>query len=489
MISILVLVITYFMIGVHLMTDSSRSTTDITNPVSKNPGAKEVHNHKNYNGYSVEDPPKAENEVSYHHRHDSQEPNGVTTPTTMVIKPAYVNSSYENTTRSNANQTLCFMDQECVQNQAKHYVRVWPYRFDRNWIIEPDTHPTEVYGQDNANNYTVAGILYVKNFKAASTTTAGAAFRMAYHVPSSASSTKSTTLSQPRSKPAWIKAHHTRGNHYRDRHPTKSFLFTSIREPASRAMSRIFYTSITEKQEKPTDTNVLSKLKWNQIQYGAVSHNGGGYQVRYLSKNKTLATSWNMDEPNKIQDVDKIHAAIQEILQFYDFILVAERLDESIVVMSLLLNIELQDVLVQSAKVGSAASYLYFTTHNKKKGFREYCRPYVKTFAPPLVKQHLQSQEWYAKNYGDYLLHAVANLSLDATIATLGRTEVELALQEYHRLKSKAEMLCSNTTIYHCSSNGTIQTHLSALNCYEDDSGCGYPCIDKMLEKENERKQ
>jgi hypothetical protein len=371
------------------------------------------------------------------------------------------------------NTTFCFMSQDRIIKTAKSFARAFPDRFDRNWIIPPDSDPLGVY---EGTNHTNAGILYVKNFKAASTTTAGAAFRMAYQV----SEDVNVQRIPKRDKPAWVKAHHTRGNHYSNRYPKKSFLFTSVREPSSRAMSRIFYTSITQKGEKPTDENILSKLRWNQLQFGAVSHMGGGYQVRYVSMHKTLPTSWLPERPDDVYDPAGVHASVAQIFQDYDFILVAERLDESLVTMALLLGIDVQDVLVQSAKVGASSKYLYFTV-NKKKAMRESCMPYVKTFVSPVVQDHLDSVEWHAKNYGDFLLHAAANLSLDMTMDRIGRTRVNTALQEYRRLSQKAKQQCSNETIYHCAEDGTPQRHLSKPNCYEDDSGCGYPCVDRML--------
>jgi hypothetical protein len=46
--------------------------------------------------------------------------------------------------------------------------------------------------------------------------------------------------------------------------------------------------------------------------------------------------------------------------------------------------------------------------------------PPVKSFASPAVQEFLDSDEWRAMNYGDFLLHEAANQSLDRTIERLG---------------------------------------------------------------------
>jgi hypothetical protein len=90
---------------------------------------------------------------------------------------------------------------------------------------------------------------------------------------------------------------------------------------------------------------------------------------------------------------------------------VAERLDESIVVMAILMNVSLDDALVQNPKVSSASSWFFFKLRNK-----ELCKRPARVFRSPAVIAHLESDEWLTKNYGDYLLHMAMNLSLDATI-------------------------------------------------------------------------
>lgn len=228
----------------------------------------------------------------------------------------------------------------------------------------------------------------------------------------------------------------------------------------------------------PTDATLLKLLKDAGPQFGSVYHHGGGFQVWYTSLTKRLVRSWNEQVPDQVLKPDHVHATVQQIVQTYDFILVAERMDESLVALALVLGVRIQDVLVQSAKQASSEQYYYL-----KSGKHEHCKRPVKAVRSPAIVAHLQSDEWYAKNYGDYLLLAAANASLDRTIRRLGPDRFQPALTANRQLQTLATHHCANQTIHHCSATGQPQRQLSKQNCYCDDSGCGYPCIDELLAK------
>ncbi len=352
---------------------------------------------------------------------------------------------------------------DCISKDASSLARTYPDKTNQSaWVI----HSKSGY---NSANFSCAGIIYVKNFKAASSTAAGIALRLAYQ-------------HGHNGEHAWVKFSHVRGFKYAQRDPQHSLLITSLRDPAARAVSRIFYTAITQKGEQPTDENLLQKLQWNHPQYGAVSHQGGGYQVRYCSMHKELQPSWSPEHPHLVMDPDQVQRNVQEIIHAYDFIMIAERMDESVVVLAMILGIPLGDVLVMDAKQNIGQEYLYFSVHDRiTQRKRETCRLSIQAFRSPAVEAYLESTEWYAKNYGDYLLHSAAQQSLDRTITRLGHERFNSMLREYKNLKSKARLLCVNETFSHCSNDGILQRHLSEENCYSDDSGCGYACIDRMI--------
>ncbi len=65
------------------------------------------------------------------------------------------------------------------------------------------------------------------------------------------------------------------------------------------------------------------------------------------------------------------------------------------------------------------------------------CIHIEKGVVPEIVEEYLNSKEWYARNYGDYLLYEAANRSLELTISALGRERFQDALQEFRKLKER----------------------------------------------------
>jgi hypothetical protein len=135
----------------------------------------------------------------------------------------------------------------------------------------------------------------------------------------------------------------------------------------------------------------------------------------------------------------------------------------------MLLGVDAGDLLTLDSKVQGS----YYHT------FSNGCIQLINSHVSPRVKEYLTSDVWYAQNYGDYLLQAAANESLDRTIEALGRDRVEQGLVEYRRLKKMANEKCASEAIFACSAEGVAQRQKT--NCYRSDHGCGYPCIDKML--------
>ena len=99
------------------------------------------------------------------------------------------------------------------------------------------------------------------------------------------------------------------------------------------------------------------------------------------------------------------------------------------------------------------------------------------------MQEYLDSDEWRAQNYGDYLLQSVANRSLDLTIERLGRERFNNALAEFYRLRQLEKELCAPFVQFPCSNDGKPQIEVSEKSCLHryEDIGCGYRCIDRLL--------
>ena len=155
-----------------------------------------------------------------------------------------------------------------------------------------------------------------------------------------------------------------------------------------------------------------------------------------------------------------------------------ERFDESLVAMQLLLGLETSDIL-------------YFAVNRKEQwrrariGRNQFaCRHSFDweddLVTEPQIQDYVtESKEWYAQNYGDYLLYHASNQSLDQTIAKIGSDFFSLELKKFRSLLKRANEECS--PIFPCSLNGTDQFEEAQYDCLSDGMiGCGYRCLDGL---------
>lgn len=159
---------------------------------------------------------------------------------------------------------------------------------------------------------------------------------------------------------------------------------------------------------------------------------------------------------------------MKTILQGYNFIGVTERMQESLVVLKLLPQLELRDILYLSAK-GSGG----FDDGASQNG----CTYIIPSFVSPGMKKWLAAPSFQQRIAGDQLLYDATVQSLDATIDSLGREEVERQVVIFRSALKKAEEACFEKTRFPCSSDGKRQT---IHDCIWWDSGCGYNCLDNL---------
>ena len=253
----------------------------------------------------------------------------------------------------------------------------------------------------------------------------------------------------------------------------RSFLFSILRDPARRALSRVFFSRVSQAGQPATEQNIFKWLRMStNSQYGTVSPGMGGFQLAYLAfRSIEEWSAWSKDDPYQVRDVELVHDIVREIIMDYDFLMLVERFDECLVVMQLLLGLEVGDILYLSAK--QAGDYYYHPRRNE-------CIQLAKTKSFPSIDRYLQSAEWDAMNYGDYVLYEAMNQSLDLTIETLGRERFNEALDAFVTLRSRAEERCAAEAVFPCSSIGEVQIDRSSVSCYEKDEGCGFACLDAL---------
>jgi hypothetical protein len=303
---------------------------------------------------------------------------------------------------------------------------------------------------------------------------------------------------------------------YRHRHDTFSLLVTSVRDPAPRALSRIYWT-LSTRQMYPKNTpqpqqqmiSILQKAlaHWKDIEGGTISEGQGGFQINYVSLQQIPPhAAWNAATPTQVLRPQQLEDHIQHhILDEYDFILIQERLEESLVALQLLLGLESSDILSMPLHVGG--SYLYDRhvgciqlysppslphLSNKHKDNNNNDNSLVVQF----LDDYFQSPTWYAQNYGDYILLGAAHASLDQTIEELNANNDQFtrALQDFRILQQRVYETCSRQVVFPCSHNGTIQREDYQLGSGRSAGGDRYPqqdiehCIDQVVAEEKAAK-
>eukprot|EP00980_Cylindrotheca_fusiformis_P003660 scaffold818_cov136-Cylindrotheca_fusiformis.AAC.26 len=265
------------------------------------------------------------------------------------------------------------------------------------------------------------------------------------------------------------------GTYYHTR-DSLSFLWTFVRDPATRAMSRIG-SSIRNNNYQPlgnyTDITLELLKNSDDLEMGTISAGRGGFQLQYsMLSIIEEGSAFNDSQPREVRDPRSVQHHVREILDGYNFIGVVERFDESLVALQLLLGLETSDILYYSVKEKNQFEL--------SKGRQRFCLAPLdwNSLLSESVREHLESQEWFAQNYGDHILYNAANISLDMTILSLGLDVFSKALKDFRSLMAKAREICHPRLP--CSSNGTLQYKESLEDCYAEYTACGYKCFDEL---------
>ena len=182
---------------------------------------------------------------------------------------------------------------------------------------------------------------------------------------------------------------------------------------------------------------------------------------------KTLDAADLASENN---DTSAYDVMVQRILDDYDFIGITERLDESMVVFKLLLNLELSDVLYMSAK--GTDQFIHAPSRD------EQCLRQVPSFLTPGMEEYFASESWQKSIAADMALYRAAWASLDRTIDSLGRKKFEVELSEFRLLLQEAQEYCKSRYLDYCDDQGEVRTNTTG--CVLWHLGCGNDCLDEF---------
>jgi len=340
------------------------------------------------------------------------------------------------------------------------------------------------------------GFLFVKTYKTGSSSASGINLRIARNV---AARRRRRQAGDFRYDICKARFHHAtarqmllpagkRRSNSNDTNPTKAtkkkpyFLWSIVREPTSRILSWYFFFRIMEKEKRElaSTEHFINDIRMSGSKFMVHNH-----YLRYLSLNAN----------NKDEDGDPA-IIVNDALDQMDFIAVTERMDESMVVLAMLLDIPIADVLFLSAKVhhkgGGRDSNKHYVFHQNQ------CREEIPRFVTEGMQRYLDSDEWYNISYWDRVLYDAANHKLDATIDhRLGRARFESNLASYRKAQRIAQERCSPVTRFPCSfsdrnnmndgersvitSDGSVRrTPNKVTDCLWGDSACGMDCLDEV---------
>ena len=294
----------------------------------------------------------------------------------------------------------------------------------------------------HANNAMNEGLLYVKLPKCASSTASGVSMRVADKL--GRRILGQNCVGRYLHSPASYKL-----RQYGARNETTSLLWSMLREPNQRLLSHYFFEQVSRQEIEPTETGILSFIKQHVDMKKT-------FMLRYL----------------KLQPLGgKEPAWIREMMRKYDFIGVSDRMDESLVVLALIMQVPVADMVMLSSKVAGG--------YDAGRGGQG-CVKLVPKQSFAAVDNYLQTEDW-KKNNWDQILFQVVNRTLDKTIDHLGRENVARKVESLRLLTKRVHDKCLSEAVFPCPATLPNHTAVSEKSCYFADSGCGYRCIDEVL--------
>jgi hypothetical protein len=394
----------------------------------------------------VQSPPDTDNHSENSYDYSSEESLKQAAP---VVSTHEIIPVVTNTTQSKlkGNKTRKPPSPTWWKRRVPDLARIWHPRDPSTWCVTETEAMTPLMLH---RGEPALGVLYIKSYKASSSTCEGVAWNIAHHV----GRRRNQRLCKAYTR------HEFANQRHHARRGTQSLLWSFMRYPSARDLSHVYHFEIGREQRAMDDQEIIHLIETRLK----------GRQTRYLVPKKGRALLWPRHELRK-NATEVLLYLNQTVLQNYDFLGVTERMAESLAVMVLLWDLQPHDVVVLSSKRSGGYD---------DGGFNDTCTAIPKAPPPsPMVQEYFASRHsiWNA----DVLLYHVVNASLDLTIDQLGRERVETMAEHIQDLQRVAQEQCLDQANFPCSPEGTFQPELAADSCYVQDSGCGYKCVDQVL--------
>lgn len=302
------------------------------------------------------------------------------------------------------------------------------------------------------------GFLYQKTPKCASTTSAGVNLRIARNV-AQRMNLPNITMCDNR----WTHGRRRRlyATRFQNRSKSESFLWTIVRDPTERYLSHFFWGPMIESVQgneiKPPTARDFQKWLRGPRHYPYF------YNCILSTKRQYRCDrSYHQTERQAVEE-------LTQILHEYDFVGLAERYDESMVVLMLLLNIPMADIIVFRSKSSGSG----YAVHRG-------CLPIPPKYTPDDIREYFESSEWRERIQTDELFHQAVNRSLDLTIDQLGRDVVERNVKRYRKAQEVVSRQCEGRVVMPCKEYISKPREGDETDCMYQDIGCGMECLDDV---------
>ena len=299
------------------------------------------------------------------------------------------------------------------------------------------------------------GILFIKLIKVGGSTATGVTMSIAKH------------QAERRREKFWIcrgRWDHSWANEMlSDRIRSESFTWTVIRDPTQRAISEFFHFEVSRNNVSSSDQSFMDFLTKGKNAANTKGKNVAKFRNLYLRMLSVDLKYGMFDEDGP--------SVINAILSDYDFIGITERMDESVVALSMLLNVPLGNVLYLNAKGHGGYD---------DGVFNDKCYYIQPSTVSPKMRSFFESELWNDTIKWDRLLYQAAGRSLDLTIDRLGRDLFNRNLVKFRSSNQAARDRCLPQNVFPCTSTGE---HNKNASCLWSDSGCGYKCLDELAEE------
>jgi Sulfotransferase family len=247
---------------------------------------------------------------------------------------------------------------------------------------------------------------------------------------------------------------------YNQRDISQSFLFSLLRHPTQRAISEFFHFRVAVHGQEPTNKNFMEFVRQKAL---------SNYYLNDMTMKPFDVTTYG-------PEVTPLTTIVQDVLNSFDFMAITERMNESLVVLQMLLGLETKDIVYTRARSSGT-----FTNGPPDRP----CSYITPSFLTSDMKQYFASEEWLNTTRGDVLLYNAASASLDRTIDALGRGEFTKKLHAFERGLSLVEENCKqgkDHIVTLCTEGGQLIAPENTT-CYIWSLGCDHDCIDEIRDQ------